>query len=279
MGKTALVLGGGGVTGIGWEIGMLAGFAEAGVDLTGADLFVGTSAGSVVATLVSAENPLDRLYEEQLVDPTGEIAARLGNRILLSYGMALLWSRDPQRYRVRIGALALNASTVSEAERRAVISSRLAVHDWPKRPLKITAVDAESGEFVVFEAGSGVDLVDAVGASCAVPGVWPPVTINGRRHIDGGMRSAVNADLASGYQRVVVIAPLAAGFGPVPSAAKQIAQLRAEGTQVALFSPDDQARRAIGRNVLDPARRPAAALAGRIQAMAEVERAAEVWSL
>jgi NTE family protein len=277
MAKTALVLGGGGVTGIGWEIGMLAGFAQAGVDLSGADMLIGTSAGSVVATLVSTETPLEQLYAEQLADPTGEISARLGNRMLLSYGMAMLLTRDPRRYRARMGALALSTVTESEAERRKVISTRLTVRDWPKRPLQITAVDAQSGDFVVFDADSGVDLVDAVGASCAVPGVWPPVTINGRRHIDGGMRSAVNADLASGYDRIVVIAPLPSGFGPVPSAAKQVAALRAEGALVALFSPNDAARKAIGRNVLDPARRPAAARAGRAQALRQAAQAAEVW--
>ena len=84
---------------------------------------------------------------------------------------------------------------------------------------------ADNGEFVAFEKSSGVSLVDAVAASCAVPGVWPPVTINGRRYIDGGMRSAVNADLAAGYERVVVLAPINTAFRRSQNPAAQLAQL------------------------------------------------------
>jgi NTE family protein len=164
---------------------------------------------------------------------------------------------------------------VPEAQRRAVIEARLPVHDWPQRRLLITAVDAESGEFTIFDRDAGVGLVDAVGASCAVPGVWPPVTIGGRRYIDGGVRSAANVDLANGCERVVVLAPTTAGAGPVPSVATQVAQLSAKVTVV---SPDKQAKQAIGRNLLDPARRAPAARAGREQAATVASAVAEVWS-
>jgi NTE family protein len=277
MADRALVLGGGGVTGIAWEIGMLTGLAEGGTNLSDADLVVGTSAGSVVATLITTETDLTDRYATQLEHPGDEIAARISGRILLRYALAMLRTRDPQRYRARLGAFALTSRTVPEAERREVISSRLAVFDWPDRPLKITAIDADSGEFVVFDRDSGVDLVDAVAASCAVPGVWPPVTIGGRRHIDGGMRAAVNADLADGYARVVVLAPITAGIGPIVSATRQVAELRAAGAQVVLISPDEQSRRAIGPNVLDPARRAAAAQAGRVQAQTELAKVAALW--
>jgi NTE family protein len=169
--------------------------------------------------------------------------------------------------------MAIHASTVSEAERRQVIASRLPISEWPERDLRITAVDAESGEFVVFDRDSGVSLVDAVGASCAVPGVWPPVTIDGRRYIDGGMRSPANADLAAEYERVVVLAPVVRGGGPMPGAAGQVAGLR----RAALVPPDADSIRAIGRNVLDPARRAAAARAGRAQAEEALTAVAEVW--
>ena len=131
-----------------------------------------------------------------------------------------------------------------------------------RRPtvLKVTAVDARTGEFVVFDSAGEAGLVDAVGASCAVPGVWPPVTIGNRRFVDGGVRSVANADLAARYERVVIVAPVAQGTGPLmPGPGRQAAALAAAGARVALVRPDRAAMRAIGRNVLDVSRRGAAA--------------------
>ncbi|MET8911759.1 patatin-like phospholipase family protein, partial [Micromonospora sp. NPDC004551] len=248
----ALVLGGGGVTGVAWELGLLAGLAARGLDVTGAELVVGTSAGSVVGAQVCSGTPVEQLYAAQLRPASGEVAARLGVGVLARWAWAGARGRDEVRARARVGAMALAARTPSEESRRAVIAARLPVRRWPARRLLVTAVDAASGEFVVFDATSEVALVDAVGASCAVPGVWPPVTIAGRRYVDGGVRSAVNADLAAGSRAVVVLAPTRAGFGPMPRLAAQVAQLRSAGAQVAVVSPDRAARAAIGRNVLDP---------------------------
>ena len=272
----ALVLGGGGVTGVAWEIGVLSGLAEAGVDLSGADVFVGTSAGSVVAAQVASDVPVEDMYGRQLAGVGAEIAARMSTGALLRWLAAILTTRNPRRARVRIGRLALAATTIPEAERRAVIEDRLPVREWPERRLLITAVDAVTGDFRVFDRDSGVSLVDAVGASCAVPGVWPPVTIDGRRWIDGGARSAANVDLAAGCRHVVVLAPLTAGFGPLPSVAAQVRELR--GASVAVVSPDRDAKRAIGRNALDPARRAPAARAGRAQAAGAAAAVAAAWS-
>lgn len=272
----AVVLGGGGVTGIAWEIGMLTGLAEAGVDLTEADLFVGTSAGSAVACMV-AGSPLRDRYKSQL-DGSLSGKAVLGAGLLARYAWAMLRSRTSEGFGARMGRLALAATTVSHVERRAVIEERLRVHDWPEhKRVLVTAVDAESGEFKVFDRDSGVALSDAVAASCAVPGVWPPAEIDGRRYIDGGMRSVANADLAAGCDRVVVIAPIIRGGGPVPSPQRQVAALRTGGAKVVLIAPDQAARRAIGRNVLDPARRRPAAEAGFAQAATVVESVRGVW--
>jgi NTE family protein len=271
------VFGGGGVTGVAWAVGILIGLADAGVDLSKPDLVVGTSAGAVVGSVLASGADLTKRYDDQLSSVNSEIAARLGARVMLQYGWAMVRSRDPKRFRARIGRMAVAAATAPEAERRAVIEERLALYDWPERRLLVTAVDARSGEFVAFDSDSGVPLVDAVAASCAVPGVWPPVAINGRHWIDGGMRSAANADLAAGYERVVVIAPVVAGGGHVTSVAAQVGELRRH-SRVALVAPDRLARRAIGRNVLDPARRAPAARAGRAQAVALAETVAEVWA-
>jgi NTE family protein len=238
---------------------------------------VGTSAGSVVGTDVRSGESLAELYQTQLEPPDGEIAARMGLGTQLRYLWAILGSKDPVRARVRLGKVAMSARTMPEAERRKVIETRLPSHDWPAGKLKITAVEAATGEFMVFDADSGVGLVDAVGASCAVPGVWPPVTIDGRRYIDGGVRSPANADLAMGCRRVVVIAPLTRGFGHLTSVASQVAELTKSGAVVTVIQPDAAATKAIGRNVLDPARRAAAAKAGHAQAEEAAAATAAVW--
>jgi NTE family protein len=278
--RSALVLGGGGITGIAWEIGVLAGLAEAGVDLSRADLVVGTSAGSVVGAQVTSGAELEAMYGRQLEPPTEEKVARMARAALARYAWALLRSRGRDvEFRRRVGQLALAAEkaglTPSEQERLHVIGSRLVGKDWPERSLVITAVDAETGEFRTFDRDSGVPLLQAVAASCAVPGVYPPVSIAGRRYIDGGMRSAANADLAQGFDRLVVLAPIPRGIGPMASVDAQVTGMV---SRVAVVSPDRHSRTAIGRNVLDPAARAPSAQAGRAQAATVAERVAEVWS-
>ncbi|MBD0742470.1 patatin-like phospholipase family protein [Streptomyces sp. CBMA152] len=279
MGHTALVLGAGGITGVGWEIGMLYGLAEAGIDVTGAELVVGSSAGSVVAAqITSGRIDLPALYERQLARPDGEIPAHLGPATLFRFARAALTSRTPEEYGRKLGRMALAADTPGEAARRAVIAGRLVSHEWPRRRLRITAVAADSGELRIFDRESGVELVDAVAASCAVPGVWPTVGVEGRRWIDGGVHSPANAQLAAGYDRVVVLAPLAMGGGPLDSPRTQVAKLIAAGARVELLTPDAAARRSFGRNSLEPARRAPAARAGRAQAAAHAAAVAELWS-
>jgi NTE family protein len=277
MAGRALVLGGGGVTGVAWELGVLAGLAEAGLDVTEADLFVGTSAGSVVAAQVTSGSALEDLFEQQTVSTGSEVAARLRVGQLLRLAAANLSTRDERRAMTRIGALALSATTVSEADRKAIIASRLPSREWPRQRLVITAVAVDNGEFAAFDNESGVSLVDAVAASCAVPGVWPPVTINGRRYMDGGMRSPVNADLAKGYGRVVVLAPINMTFRRTQAPAAQLARLGPDVRSV-VVTPDAAAKTAIGNNVLDPARRGPAAQAGRKQAKDALDSIAKVWA-
>ncbi|MBN1091796.1 patatin-like phospholipase family protein [Blastococcus sp. TML/M2B] len=279
--RTALVLGGGGITGIAWEIGLLAGLAEAGVDLTTADLVVGTSAGSVVGAQVTSGAELEAMYARQLEPPAQEKVARMSRANLARYAWAMLVSRGrDEEFRRRVGQVALAAEkaglTPTEQERLDVIGGRLVGRDWPERQLTVTAVDAATGEFRAFDRDSGVPLVQAVAASCAVPGVYPPVTIDGRRYVDGGMRSAANADLAQGYDRLVVLAPIARGIGPITSVDAQVTGM--VSARVAVVSPDQGSRAAIGRNVLDPAARAGSARAGRAQAATVLERVAEAWT-
>jgi NTE family protein len=274
-GERALVLGGGGVTGIAWETGILHGLAEQGVDLTESDLFVGTSAGSVVAAELAGGAPLADLYAGQLLPPDGEIPARLTTWMLVRYLLSYVMPGSPAEKRARLGRAALKARTPSESERLAVFASRLSTQDWPERALKVTAVDTADGKFVAFDRDSAVSLVNAVASSCAVPLVWPPVTINGRRYMDGGMRSVANVDLAAGYSRVVVVAPLTRSASPAAAPGAQAAKL---GVPSIVVSPDKTALAAIGPNLLDPARRRPAAEAGRAQAASIAEAVRQVWN-
>jgi NTE family protein len=271
-----LVLGGGGITGIAWEIGIVFGLAESGVDLRAADVVVGTSAGSVVGALVRSELPLDAIYESQLQQETEPIGARMGLGVILRYVTAAGIGRHPHDIRRRIGRLALKVPG-SEEERKRILAERVPLGGWPEGRLLITAVNAETGDPMVFDKSSGASLLDAVSASCAVPLVWPPITINGKRYMDGGARSIANADLASGCDRVVVIAPITAAFRKGGRISVQLQRLGPE-VESTIVSPDRESRRAIGRQVLQPAGRAAAAEAGRRQGRLEAERVRSVWS-
>jgi NTE family protein len=265
----ALVLGGGGVAGVAWHTGVLLGLAEAGVDVTDADLLVGTSAGSTVAAQVGGRHPLDGLFARQ-VDPATLATERTPPVTIAGLverlGPIYAASVDAAERRRRLGAMALDTVTVDEQVRRDVIAARLVDHEWPDRPVLITAVDAVTGDRRVLDRSSGVDLVDAVAASCAVPGVWPPVTINGTRYIDGGVWTLTNTDLAAGHDRVLVLAPIVD-----PALDAEVAGLGV-GVAVAVVQPDAASLAAFGADVLDPATREPSARAGLAQGRAEADR-------
>jgi len=273
METRAVVLGGGGVTGVAWTMGLVYGLAERGLDLTSADLFVGTSAGSVVAAQLTSGTPVGELYAHERSDTSGDRNAAVGVRVLGGFVVAGLWPGDGVKGRAWLGRAALKRTTVPEAERREAIAARVKRDEWPEALLKVSAVEAETGAFTVFDRDSGVSLIDAVAASCAVPLVWPPMTVAGKRYIDGGVRSVANVDLAAGYDRVVVIAPVTAS---AQRGGKPAAQARAFANSV-VISPTDAALTAIGRNPLNPDRRGPAAEAGRVQAAGEAERVRAVW--
>jgi NTE family protein len=265
----ALVLGGGGVAGVAWHTGLLLGLAESGADPTGADLLVGTSAGSTVAAQLGGGHGLVELFGRQ-VDPATLAAERkppVGIAELLSR-LAPIFSAevDDAERRRRLGALALGTATVSEDVRRAVIASRLVERAWPERRLLVPVVHAVTGDRRVLDRDSGVDLVDAVAASSAVPGVWPPVTLGGDRFIDGGVWSLTNTDLANDHDRVLVLAPIVD-----PALASDAAAL-GPNVRVEVVQPDAGSLGAFGVDVLDPAIREPSARAGLVQGRAEADR-------
>jgi NTE family protein len=261
--STALVLGGGGITGIAWEVGVLYGLREAGIDLTGADVVVGTSAGSIVGTMVASGLDLDLAVAMQREDEEQKSPNVDLGLVMRAFSILRDGSLDPREARARVGALAVSAPVGDPEKQVRWFASRMPQQEWPQRRLIITGVEAESGEFVAWDRDSGVPLVRAMTASCAVPGVYPPVAINGRRYVDGGLRSGTNADLASDASEIVVIAPMA-DTSPLGAPPEELAALR-ERASVVLVKPDAGARTAIGPNVLDPSRRVAALEAGLAQ--------------
>lgn len=269
------------MAGIAWELGVLCGLGDVDTELQSgviaADVIVGTSAGSAVAAQVASGTAIDTLYAAQLDEVSNEIEVDVDFEDLMTRFVAAAGgAQGAEDMRRRIGALALDTPTVSEAVRRAVIAARLPDPSWPDRTLLVTAVDAHSGELTVFTRESDVELADAVAASCAVPGVWPPVTIGGHRYIDGGVRSGTNADLAVGCERVLVITPSQAD-APQPwgSLDDEIHQL--EPAAVHVIFADVASTAAFGTNPLSPAVRGPSARAGRAVGRAAAADLAAFW--
>ncbi len=273
----ALVLGGGGVTGIAWEVGVLAGLQAAGADLRGADTVIGTSAGAFVGAALASGFDLEQLLAAQSEADPHELATSASEEVMAAWYEAFaLGGPDPNKVGAAMGSIGkANPEPVPRAARRAVVRARLVTHQWP-RALRVTAIDADTGQLHVFDATSGVTLADAIAARGAVPGVWPVEQFAGRAWIDGGMVSAANAHLARGHDRIVVIAPLTDGYGAIPGATQDVATLRGEA-QVLLIVPDDATLAAIGPNIYDPTRRGPAAAAGRAQGASLAAALARIW--
>jgi NTE family protein len=292
-GERALVLGGGGSAGNAWLIGVIAGLLDAGLDVTEADLIIGTSAGATAAAQITSASPARLLADILSAAPgprTGP-AGSGGGRVPMGPAAdhmrrtaeIIAAAADAADMRRRLGAAALELDAASDgsgpARWRAIVAARLPSQRWPERAVLITAVDAHTGEPVVFDRHSGVDLADAVAASTSS---GPPYSIGGRRYIDGGYRrSSENADLAAGYGRVLVLSPLG-GRTRAPlewgmQLAVQVDELRARGSRVETVLPDSDSRDAFGSNLMDPSTRPPAARAGHDQGRALAGPLTEFW--
>jgi NTE family protein len=292
-GERALVLGGGGSAGNAWLIGVIAGLFDAGLGVTKADLIIGTSAGSTAAAQVTGASPAQLLADILSTAPpqrpadggsdAGGVAAGSVSDQMRRTSEIIAAAADPADMRRRLGAAALETDATwlasGQTRWRATVASRLPIQHWPQQAVHITAVDAQTGEPVVFDRDSGVDLVDAVAASCASRSAYG---IGDRRYIDGGYRrSSENADLASGYRRVLVLSPLG-GKSRAPQEwgmhlAAQVDELRAGGSEVEFVLPDGNSLTAFGGNMMDLSARGPAARAGHDQGAALAGRLAEFW--
>jgi NTE family protein len=292
-GERALVLGGGGSTGNAWLIGVLAGLLGAGLDVTTADLTIGTSAGATAAAQIAGATPSELLGATLAAAPLRPTGPAASERRRAASGPVtdhlerirriIASAEDPADMRRKMGAATLDLDASSDGsvgERwRATVAARLPSQSWPQRTVLITAVDAYTGEPVVFDRHSGVELVDAVAASCASGFAY---SIGDRRYIDGGYRSnADNADLAAGYARVLVLSPFG-GRSLTPAAwgthlATQVGELRARGSSVETVFPDSDSEHMFGANAMDPSLRPPAARAGHDQGRSLAERLIRFW--
>ncbi|MFF2266641.1 patatin-like phospholipase family protein [Cellulosimicrobium cellulans] len=292
-GERALVLGGGGSTGNAWLIGVVAGLADAGLDVsTTADLTVGTSAGATTAAQLAGATPAE-LYAAALVAPTRPQAGQGGSNTgsdrtrqaadqMARTAAVVAGAQDAADMRRRLGAAALALPSSSDeavqSRWRATVAARLPDPSWPLRAVLLTAVDARTGESAVFDRHSGVDLVDAVAASCASGFAYQ---VGEGQYLDGGYRRNENADLAAGHRRVLVLSPFG-GRTRAPldwglQLAVQVDELCARGSKVEVIVPGPAADHLFGPQAMDLSLRPAAAAAGYERGTALAERVAALW--
>ncbi|MBI2723551.1 MAG: patatin-like phospholipase family protein [Chloroflexi bacterium] len=292
----AVVLGGGGPVGVAWEVGLAAGLEQEGVRLLDAEYFVGTSAGSIVGAMLAHGRPTAELLATQHAmaadaAPRGTIDAAFDLAPLIHQFIKLYTSdAPPQELRAEIGRFALNANVAMTEDEWLESFNRgevIASGAWPRTPYVCTAVDAESGAFVTWSADSGVPLARAIASSCCVPGIFPPITIGGRRYIDGGMKSATNAELAAGYDRVIVVSVTggmerASAFPALAERAKkrmddELAAITARGGHVRMIVPDEPSRAVMGTNLMDFSRRGEIADSGVRQGRSEAANLRAFW--
>lgn len=286
--KRALVLGGGGAVGVAWEIGVVAGLLEGGLDTREADLIIGTSAGSVVgAQLAHGRDPRELFESVQSGDGSSPPSAGLPPDQDALRNIFTLWGsvdRMTDEIAAQIGKMALAAKTATE-EQMLVGQSRLGITEWPAKPLLVTAVDCASGAMTAFEGATGAPVERAIAASCAVPGMFPPITIDGRRYTDGGVRSFTSADLAQRIEPDIVL--IVAVFGvrdrgidrlAAHQIAEESAQLESAGASVRAVRLDEATLEASGGNFMDFAKRAPAAVSGRRQGLEAAAELAAWWS-
>ena len=283
-----MVLGGGGSAGNAWLIGVIAGLFDAGLDVTAADVIIGTSAGSTAAAQLASVTPTRLLADilsapPQPRPPVGSERVHVASDQMERTSRVIAAAQDASDMRRRMGAAALELAAASDASGqarwRATVAARLPSPDWPQRSVLIPAVDADTGEPVIFGRQSGIDLVDAIAASCASGVAYG---IGEHRYIDGGYRRNENADLAAGYGRVLVLSPLGGRtrhpleWGMQLSA--QVDELRGSGSGVETILPDEASLSSMGSNLMDLSTRPPTARAGYDQGRAVSAQLTDFWT-
>ena len=295
----ALVLGGGGPVGVAWEVGLAHGLAAGGIDLAAADFVVGTSAGSIAGALLLGDDDLGELVDgvtamfAQGAGSTGvdQVPAEaLGTFMEMTFEGASLHGDEEgwNQHQRRAGQFSLSSETIPEQAFVDTIGSVLGGRPWPEQ-FHCTAVDTATGEFRVWDRSAGVPLERAIASSCSVPGIYPPITIEGARYMDGGVRSPLNADLATGHDVAIVVSVTVLELPPgiddprigavLDLQRAEIEALRASGTDVEVIVPDLEflTISGFGMNLMDFNVVGAAAEAGARLGKLEAERIAGHW--
>jgi NTE family protein len=255
--------------------GLVSGLRREKVDLAEADLIVGTSAGAIVGAMLATGQDLDLLdAPARPADQGGSAPKADPGRLTEVFTVLGDASLEPADARRRVGRLALAAETITEQAHIAGMSTLISAREWPDGELLITAVDIETGELKVWDRAGGAPLPTAVASSCAMPGIFPPITINGRQYMDGGIVSGTNADVATGADVLVVVEPLAHLF-PREPLERELAATGA-GTVITI-NPDQAALDAFGPALHDWAAWQPACQAGIRQAATTAERVRAAW--
>jgi NTE family protein len=284
----ALVLGGGGPVGEAWESGVIAGLADKGVYLSRMDRIIGTSAGAVVGARLAMGMTPEQLIQQSLTRfegappaPTQKPPPPPDLSFLVSQLEELNAGRTTeQSVGIEVGKWALNVHPIAtESEFVASFWRRFPKKRWPSGAYECVSVNAADGSLRVWNGSSGVPLALAVASSCALPGLFAPVEIDGQPYMDGGARSATNADLARGSKTAIVMVPTAGINHPlatlsVPRLDVEVGMLRKSGCRVALILPDSSSTRAFGQIGAEENRNAAAMDAGRIEGHAKANEIA-----
>jgi NTE family protein len=279
----ALVLAGGGYAASAWEIGLTTGMADAGIDVRNANLFVGTSAGARVALHLVSGVALEEIFQRR-ASPSSQPAERPPTvdwvKIRADLARAKQAGGSPTEILQRIGALVLAVAVGNGSDRRPIVTNQLPMQTWPERRVLMAVVNAETGERRAFDRHSGIDLVDAVIATTAFIG-WPPTLFQGQHYMDGGFYSSDNADLATGFDRVMILAlPSGPAFPSMSLVSLDAAvnTLRGGGARVEVVHPDENALAALSSGgLMNPTVSAPVAAAGRAQGRRIAEAISSFW--
>ncbi len=282
-----LVLGGGGIFFVAWQVAYLQGLTKRGVDVADADSVVGTSAGSVLASIVTARslkafsrkvNMLSKMPAVMgMMAPTGDLGPSQ-QRALSAFTAA----QDSNIETIRdIGFAALAARAAPPGGMRRNVGVMLASRKWPAESLHISAADTYTGERLIISAHTGVAAARAAAASSSVPGLFSPQPVLDRKCMDGGVSgSGTHCDVVAGAKRVLIIS-LGASM-PMPQATMtiqpgnldyEIEALAAQGSESLLRGP----RKVDMTELMSPASVPRALAMGDEQAEEDAKTLASFW--
>lgn len=193
------MLGAGGTAGEAFHRGVLRAMDEAGLDARAATVLVGTSAGSIVAASVRRRAPAG--------EPPELLHRPARGRALRDRSAVLDLARRPRQL---LNAALLTPELASGRRSLGFVTEALRARHgatWPAAPLWVVAVRRRDGQRVVCGRPDApvTDVGSAVAASCAIPGYFAAVEIDGVPYVDGGVHSPTNADLLTGLDLDLVV--------------------------------------------------------------------------